>query len=109
MAREHLQFDLALRIAQRNAEQEAVELAFGQRIRALELDRVLRGDDHERPRQRMRLAVDRHLPLAHRLQQGALRARRGAVDLVGQHDVGEDRARAEDELAASGCCRCCCR
>ena len=27
-----------------------------------------------------------------------MRARRGAVDLVGQHDVGEDRAGAEDEL-----------
>ena len=57
-----------------------------------------RGDHHERPRQRMGLAVGRHLPLAHRLQQGALRARRGPVDLVGQHDVGEDRAGTEDEL-----------
>ena len=98
MGRQHLQLHLPLRIAQRNAEQETVELAFRQGIRPLELDRVLRGNHHERPRQRMGLAVGRHLPLAHRLQQGALRARRGAVDLVGQHNVGEDRAGTEDKL-----------
>ncbi len=46
----------------------------------------------------MRLAVGRHLPLAHRLQQRTLRPRRGAVDLVGQHDIGEDRPPTEDEL-----------
>ncbi len=73
-------------------------LAFGQRIRPLELDGILRGDHHERPGQPMRLTVGRHLPLTHRLQQGALRARRGAVDLVGQHHVGENRPRTEDEL-----------
>ena len=38
------------------------------------------------------------LGLVHRLQQGALRAGRGAVDLVHQHDVGEDRPALEDEL-----------
>ena len=38
--------------------------------------------------------ADRHRALLHRLQQRRLRLRRGAVDLVGQHDVREDRARA---------------
>ena len=50
----------------------------------------------------MRLAVGRHLPLAHRFQQGALGSRRGTVDLVGQDHVGEDRAGAEAELLRLG-------
>ena len=39
--------------------------------------------------------------LLHRLEQRALRLRRGAVDLVGEDDVREDRALAElEDLAA---------
>ena len=45
-------------------------------------------------RQRSRLALDRHLALLHRLEQRRLGLRWGAVDLVGEQDVGEDRARA---------------
>ena len=99
MAGQHLQLVVAIGIAHRDAQQKTVELALGQRVRALEFERVLRGDDHERPRQRIGLAVDRHLAVAHRLQQGALRARRRAVDLVGQHDVAEDRPARVNELA----------
>ena len=90
---------LAVRVADLHAEQEAVELAFGQRVGALELVRVLRGDDEERRAEPAGVAVHRHLPLAHRLEQCGLRARRGAVDLVGEHDLGEQRAGLEDELA----------
>src|SRR5438034_9165078 len=43
-------------------------------------------------------ALDGHLALPHRLEQRGLGPRRGAVYLVGQHDVGEDRTR--DELEA---------
>ena len=39
--------------------------------------------------------------LLHRFEQGGLGFRRGAVDFVGQHDVGEERARLENELAAA--------
>ena len=46
-----------------------------------------------------RLAVDRDLPLGHRLEQRALGARHGAVDLVDEQDVREDRARLERESA----------
>ena len=98
MACQHPQFYLPRRITHRNPQQEPVQLAFGQRVRSLELDRVLRGDHHERTGQRIRLPVDRHLPLAHRFQKRALRARGGPVDLVGQHQVGEDRARVKREL-----------
>jgi hypothetical protein len=40
--------------------------------------------------------------LLHRLQQGRLGFGRRAVDLVGQHHIGEDRAFDEAERAASG-------
>ncbi len=68
-------------------EQEAVELRLGQRIGALMLDRVLRGDDHEPAAELMGLAVDGHIALLHRLQQGGLGLRRRAVDLVGQQQL----------------------
>jgi hypothetical protein len=48
-------------------------------------------------RQRVGGVVDRDLALAHGLEQRRLGARRGAVDLVGQDDVGEDRAVAQLE------------
>ena len=46
----------------------------------------------------MPLPADGDLVLLHRLQQGRLRLRRRAVDLVGQDHVGEDRALQEAEL-----------
>jgi hypothetical protein len=41
---------------------------------------------------------DRDRAFAHRLEQRGLRLRRGAVDLVGEHDVREDRSALELEL-----------
>ena len=49
--------------------------------------------------QPVRDAVDADLPLGHRLQQRRLRLGRGAVDLVGQQQVGEDRPVPELETA----------
>ncbi len=80
---------------------EAVELALGQGVGALVLDGVLRGDDQERRRQVMGLAVDGDLALGHGLEQGRLRLGRGPVDLVGQDHVGEHRTLAELELAGA--------
>ena len=45
-------------------------------------------------------AVDGDLALLHGLEQGGLGLGAGAVDLVADHDVGEDRTRFEDEVAA---------
>jgi hypothetical protein len=45
------------------------------------------------------VAVDGHVALLHALQQARLGLRRGAVDLVDQDDVGEDRPRMELEAA----------
>ena len=57
-----------------------------------------RRQDDEGLGQRVRHAVDGDLLLFHRLEQGGLGLGRGAVDLVGQDDLGHDRARPELEL-----------
>jgi hypothetical protein len=57
------------RIAHRHARHEAVDLRLGQRVGALELDRVLRGQHDERARQLVRVHVDGHAPLLHALEQ----------------------------------------
>ena len=49
------------------------------------------------PRQLVRRGVDGDLALLHALEQAGLGLRRGAVDLVDDHDVGEDRAGPELE------------
>ena len=46
-----------------------------------------------------RLAPDRDLALLHHLEQRALDLGRRAVDLVGEQQVGEDRAERRPELA----------
>ncbi len=66
------------------------------------LDGILRGDNEKRIRQGERFAVHRDLRFVHGLEKRGLRARCGAVDFVGEHDVGEDRAGAEFKLARFG-------
>ena len=83
-------------------EQEAIELRLGERVGPLHLDRVLRGEHEERRRQRVGLFADGDRLLLHRLQQRRLRLGRRAVDLVGQHDVGEDRPLLELEPPPAG-------
>ena len=80
-------------------QQEAIELRLGQRIRALLLDRVLRRHDHEQRRQRVGHGADGDLPLAHRFEQRRLHFGRRAVDLVGEHEVVEQRPLPEHERA----------
>ena len=89
----------AVRIPETNLHQKAIELGFGQRIGPLELDRVLRREGGEGRREPMARAVDRDLPLLHRLEQRRLRPRRHAVDLVDEQQVGEDRSLMEREGA----------
>ncbi len=99
VAAQHLLLLLGGRVADLQLEEEPVELRLGQRVGALVLDRVLRGDHDERVGQRAGLALDRDLALLHRLEQRRLRLGRRAVDLVGQQQVREHRALAEPELA----------
>ena len=66
------------------------------------LSRVLRREHHEGERERVGRVVERDLCLVHGLEQARLGLGSRAVDLVGQHDVGEERTRLEDELALGG-------
>ena len=92
-----LPFAVAVGVADGHAQQEAVKLRFGQGIRAGVFDGVLRRQHDEGAGQRVGDAVHRDLEIVHGLQQRRLRARRGAVDFVGEDDVGEERAGVELE------------
>ena len=78
--------------------QKTVELRFRQRDSSFLFDGVLRRQYHERPGQQFGFAFGGDLAFLHRFQQRGLRPRRGAVDFVGQHDLGHDGARPEFEI-----------
>ena len=82
---------VAARVAQRQPHEEAVELALGQPVGALLLHGVLRRHHEERRGQRVGLASDGDLAFLHALEEGALDLGGGAVDFVGEDEVGEDR------------------
>ena len=84
-----------------DVEHEAIELSLRQRIGSFELDGILRGQDEERTLQRIGPSGRRHVILLHRFEQGRLRLRRRAVDLVGQDDLREDRPLHEAERPVS--------
>jgi hypothetical protein len=92
----------ALGIAECDAEQEAVELIFGEVIGSLKFEWVLRGDEHEGPLEDERLVIDADLFLAHGFKQRGLSARGGTIDFVGQDDVGEDGSGFEIESLPLG-------
>ena len=77
--------------------QEAVHLRFGQGVGPLLFHRVLRRHDDEQVGQFVRGAGHGHLALLHGFQQRGLDLGRCAVDLIRQHDIGEDGARFEAE------------
>ncbi len=97
---EHLQLGVRAGIADGDPRHEAVALGLRQRVGALHLDRVLRRHHHEGAGQLVGLAVDGDLALLHRLEQRGLRLRGGAVDLVADHHLREDRAGLELEVPA---------
>ena len=90
------------RIADANVEEKAVELCFGERVRAFLLDRILRGEHEERFGEIHRLAGGGDVALLHGLEQRGLRARRCAVDLVREDDVREDRTAHEAKATCAG-------
>src|SRR5687767_1765332 len=97
---EHLELPGATGVPHRHADQEAVELGLGQGKSPLVFDRVLGGKDDEWLRQRMSHAVDGDLTLLHRFQQRGLSLRCGAVDLVGEDELGYDRTRTVFEAVS---------
>jgi hypothetical protein len=91
--------DLRRRVANSHPQHEAVELRLGERISPGEVLRVLRCDDEEWIRQRMRHAVDGDLLLIHSFEQSRLRSWAGTIDFVSQKNIREDWSVSEDELA----------
>jgi hypothetical protein len=80
------------RVAEVQEKEESVELRLGQREGALEFHRILRRDDQEGIRERVRGLVDGDLALLHRLEECRLRPGGRAVDLIDEHDVRGERA-----------------
>ena len=79
--------------------QKAVELRFRQWEGADLMCRVLCRDNKKRFRQGARGTFDRDLSLFHCLQQRALSFRRGAVDFIRYHDLGENRTGVKAKAA----------
>ena len=86
-------------IADANLHQETIELRFRQRIRSFELHRILRGENGEGIGEEMAGPVDGHLQFFHGFEQRGLRARRHAVDLVHEQQIGEDRTAVQAKAA----------
>ena len=99
---QNLQFLPVAGVAHANLQQKAVQLRFGQGVCTLEIDRVLRGEDGEPGGQRSARTVGRDLAFFHALQQRGLCARRHAVNLVDQQQVGEDRTSVEGKILRAG-------
>ena len=70
-------------------EEEAIQLRFRQRIGAVVLDRILRGEHEEGQGQWMRLAGDGHGFLLHRFEQRGLRLWGRAIDFIREQHVAE--------------------
>ena len=85
-------------IGELDANQEAVQRRLGDRVGSMELDRVARGENGERLAEGHGASFDRDLALLHRLQQTGQCPGAGAVDLVSQHHVGEQRTLHKLEL-----------
>ena len=89
-------------IAHLDAHQKTIQLRFRKRISSMMFDRILRGDDQKRLRQRMSFSVHGNLRFVHGFEQRGLRARRGAIDFIGENDIREERARTEFKFACIG-------
>ncbi len=89
---------VGLGIVDDHLEHEAVHLGLGQGIGALLLDGVLGGQDQEGVLQLVGGVADGDLALLHGLQQRALHLGGGAVDLVGQHEIGKEGPLVHGEL-----------
>ena len=70
---EHLGLVDGAGVTERDADHEPIQLRLGKRVSALVLSRILRGDDDERPRELVLVAVDGDVALLHALEQARLR------------------------------------
>ena len=84
-----------------DVEHESIELRFGQRIGAFELDRILRREHEEGRLERIRPPGRSDVVLLHGFEQCRLSFRRRAVDLVSEQDLREDRPLHEAQRAVA--------
>jgi hypothetical protein len=96
---QHAAFFVGGKIAEAGLKEKAIQLRFGQRKGAFILDRVLCCQDQEGARQHARHTIDRDLALAHTFQERCLGTRGGAVDLVGEENVGKGGTRDKLKLS----------
>ena len=94
----HLPFLRGLGIAHADADEKTVHLCRRKAESALGFHRILGGQNDERSGQGKAFTVNGDLPLLHGLQQGGLGAGNGTVDLIGQQQVGHDRALPQLEI-----------
>ena len=99
---EDLAFLLARGVADFQLEHEAVDLRFGEGVGAFLVNGVFGGEDEEGLGQGEGVFADGDLAFLHGFEQGALDLGGGAVDFVGQDEVGEDGAFFGEELAVAG-------
>ena len=86
-------------IAKRQPYKKAIQLRLWKRESPFIFDRILRGQHQERTGQIPRNPVHGHLLFLHRLQQGSLRTRCSAVDLIRQKDVHKNGTGIEFKFA----------
>ena len=86
-------------VAEAVSEHEAVELCFGEFKGAALFDGVLGGDDQEGGGEVEGFVAEGDLAFLHGLEEGALDLGGGAVDFVGEEEVGEDGALVGAEAA----------
>jgi hypothetical protein len=89
---QYLALGRRIRVAQADSHQKSIELRFRQAVGTDLLVRILCRDDKERLGQRMGDPIDADLTLLHGLEQRALRLGTGAIDLIGQQQLGENRS-----------------
>ncbi len=87
-------------VADAEAAEEAVELGFGEGVGAFGFEGVLGGEDHEGRFERIGFAADGDFAFLHGLEEGGLGFWRGAVDFVGEEEVGEDGSLHDDAAEA---------
>lgn len=92
MEAEDFELGLIVRKAHGDGDQEAVELRLGEGESAGGGGIVLGGNDEEGIGEFPSGAINGDLPLVHGFEERRLGAGGGAVDLVGEEEVGEDGA-----------------
>lgn len=86
-------------VAESVAKHEAVELGFGELEGSGLLDGVLSRDDEEGGGEGVGFVTEGDFTLLHRFEEGSLDLGGGAVDLVGEEEVGEDGAFVSTKVA----------